>query len=106
MLGLVFSLYTITMDVSGPPYYISEIYLFINATAREFVSQSCIQPPDRVAVENRFSLTLWSVPAVFIFQGKHLQSIDELLFVDQLSQRPRGGESLITRTGMCLQMYR
>lgn len=70
MLGLVFSLCTLLLWMFLAPYYISEIYLFINATAREFVSQSCIQPPDRVAVENRFSLTLWSVPAVFIFQGE------------------------------------
>ena len=38
-------------------------------------------------------------------KGKHLQSIDELLFVDPTVTGPRGGKSLITRTGMCLQMY-
>lgn len=47
------------------------MHIYMKTAAREFVSQAVFQnSPDCVAVENRFSLTLWSVHAVFIFQGE------------------------------------
>jgi hypothetical protein len=40
----------------------------------------------------------------FLFSmGKHLQSIDELLFVDPTVTGPRSGKSLTNKTGLCLQ---
>lgn len=38
-------------------------------------------------------------------KGKHLQSIDELLFVDSTVTGPHSGKSLINMTGIWLQMY-
>lgn len=47
-------------------------YMYIGKQQQENLFPKAVfqNLPDCVAVENRFSLTLWSVHAVFIFQGE------------------------------------
>ena len=106
MLELVFSVWILLLWMFLALYYISEIYLFIDAAARECVSQSCIRPADRVAVENRFSLTCGLRLQFSFSRGNTCDQLMNCRLWIQLSPGRRGGESLITRTGMCLQMYR
>lgn len=95
-----------TIDVFGP-YFTNGMYLYMRTAARELVSQRCISELTRLCGcwKSIFPHLVVCTHSFYFPRGNTCNQLMNCCLWIQLSLGPHSVKSLITVTGMCLQMY-